>query len=370
MACDALRLVSLVAKHACAESGAMKWRTVEVALLLAGLAAVSCKARMSGTASGGPPAHGTAPPTLPPVPSGSPPCATVDYTENPPAKAVQTVWAREGCALMDDATVRCGKRTIPPKQRVLHRDVALAAGPCAVSKSGEAYCTFSCRERAPTLDGADRLWGFLDTTCGRVNGSITCHPSNAGNDDMRDAYKKLALERDVVDFAMDEHTNGVLVVKGDGSLEVVRDKRGDFTPSPPLTGVAGVRMAWTSPVACALMNDRRVACWGLGNLDTGRKRGAVVFVPGIDDAVQLEVIEKYSCVRRATGSIWCWSVDNGGRDELKPYELSAANPNLVDFTIGPPCRVLSDGTMHCGHFDNGPSKGSKVLVAPLPLYTE
>ena len=93
--------------------------------------------------------------------------------------------------------------------------------------------------------------------------------------------------------------------------------------------VSDVRVTWqTNPYAaraavlyagqnyrCAILTDRRVACWGaqgsnnkLSNDPTWTEAG---IVGGITDAVDLYMGQHYACALQRTGSIWCWGYVDG-----------------------------------------------------------
>ncbi|MBK8260566.1 MAG: hypothetical protein IPK80_04420 [Nannocystis sp.] len=70
--------------------------------------------------------------------------------------------------------------------------------------------------------------------------------------------------------------------------------------------------------ACALLSDRRVACWGhgqLGQLGDGRGKdsAAAVVVAGLDDAIALALGWDHSCALRSSGEVVCWGANELGQ---------------------------------------------------------
>jgi hypothetical protein len=61
------------------------------------------------------------------------------------------------------------------------------------------------------------------------------------------------------------------------------------------------------PFACAVLGDGRVACWGQ---ITGA--GALAFVPGVDDAIDVSAGMGQACIRRRSGRVSCVGVDDFG----------------------------------------------------------
>ena len=70
--------------------------------------------------------------------------------------------------------------------------------------------------------------------------------------------------------------------------------------------------------ACALLSDRRVACWGhgqLGQLGDGRGKdsAAAVVVAGLDDAIAVALGWDHSCALRSGGEVVCWGANELGQ---------------------------------------------------------
>lgn len=76
----------------------------------------------------------------------------------------------------------------------------------------------------------------------------------------------------------------------------------------PLTSVKSVAIGANH--SCALLLDRSVWCWGVGNsgqLGDGMKTNSIVPVRArIDSVISLDVGLAHTCAVRSTGSVWCW----------------------------------------------------------------
>lgn len=68
------------------------------------------------------------------------------------------------------------------------------------------------------------------------------------------------------------------------------------------------KVSTASGLACAIVEDGRVRCWGAIRWGTQH----VFDVPGIAGAVDLEVGDSQSCVTLDTGALHCWSADDFG----------------------------------------------------------
>lgn len=121
-------------------------------------------------------------------------------------------------------------------------------------------------------------------------------------------------------------------------------------PVPGLTGV--VQIAGGEFHTCALMTDKRVACWGrnnCGQIGVGGYADVPVptIVPGVDGAAEVALGYSTSCVRRVDGTLKCWGCGLGGGFLPSVVEdLSGATSITVgggDFA----CATLGDGTLSC-----------------------
>lgn len=94
----------------------------------------------------------------------------------------------------------------------------------------------------------------------------------------------------------------------------------------PLTSVKSVAVG-TNHI-CALLLDRTVWCWGVGNsgqLGDGVKTSSVVPVRArIDSVISVDVGTTHTCAVRSTGSVWCW-----GSNQYHRLGLRAAASKTV-----------------------------------------
>jgi alpha-tubulin suppressor-like RCC1 family protein len=70
---------------------------------------------------------------------------------------------------------------------------------------------------------------------------------------------------------------------------------------------------------CVVTSDERVLCWGendygqLGVEPRPTSSATPLFIPDIDDAVDLAAGDNHACVKRKDGSLWCWGSNEDGR---------------------------------------------------------
>lgn len=76
----------------------------------------------------------------------------------------------------------------------------------------------------------------------------------------------------------------------------------------PLSSVKSIAVGANH--SCAVLLDRTVWCWGVGNsgqLGDGMKTNSIVPVQArIDSVISLDVGLTHTCAVRSTGSVWCW----------------------------------------------------------------
>jgi alpha-tubulin suppressor-like RCC1 family protein len=113
--------------------------------------------------------------------------------------------------------------------------------------------------------------------------------------------------------------------------------------------------------ACAVAADRTVWCWGsngsgqIGNGSTDPVVPNPVQVPGVSDAVVVEVGAEFSCATELTGVLRCWGANDQGQLGID-VNLPHAPPtpaNLVG-NAGPvaagakhTCAPAGNGVLHC-----------------------
>lgn len=132
-----------------------------------------------------------------------------------------------------------------------------------------------------------------------------------------------------------------------------------------LTGVVAIDCG--SYNSCGLLADGTVWCWGRndhGQLGDGQSHEICaiydcsktpVQVQGINDAVEIVVGGSHSCVRRASGTYWCWGAnthgsigDNTTITRLTPVEMIVfSNASTIATGVGYTCGILPDGTLWC-----------------------
>lgn len=105
---------------------------------------------------------------------------------------------------------------------------------------------------------------------------------------------------------------------------------------------------------CALMDDGTVLCWGgnaLGQLGLGDNaaRNLPTAVPGITDAVELQVNAYNTCVRNGDGTVQCWGQSNVGQvgDGLMTHDSTTCSNEgrVVDCQLSPATVMgLNDAT--------------------------
>lgn len=157
---------------------------------------------------------------------------------------------------------------------------------------------------------------------------------------------------------------------------------------PTATELEGISDAASVHLAtrhqCVLQRSGRVLCWGYVEYDFAQPESCEfpwepssgealclrrpTAVPGIDDAVMIDLEESQTCALRRSGEVWCWGVDDGvlgldgsSRDPLRPHcgarcttrpERVVGLRDVVDFSISgfvPTgwCAVLRNGRVYC-----------------------
>jgi alpha-tubulin suppressor-like RCC1 family protein len=121
----------------------------------------------------------------------------------------------------------------------------------------------------------------------------------------------------------------------------------EVTRAVPIAGLVADELAVGQWFACA-RSGGDVACWGdgrVGQLGDGWQgvRAAPIDVPGITDAVDVEVGIDTSCARRRDGSVWCW----GGRYGVTPVELTGLR-GAIELAVGyDVCGRVDGGEVWC-----------------------
>lgn len=94
----------------------------------------------------------------------------------------------------------------------------------------------------------------------------------------------------------------------------------------------------SSGLACAIVEDGRVRCWGAFRWGTQH----VYDVPGIAKAVALEISDGESCATLENGELWCWATDDFGVPRTR---LGGAVAVTVSDSIA--CGLTQQGDVVC-----------------------
>jgi len=108
--------------------------------------------------------------------------------------------------------------------------------------------------------------------------------------------------------------------------------------------VSDVRVTWqTNPYAaraaalyagvnyrCAILTDRRVACWGAQGANNRSAKEPTLteagIIDGITDAVDMYMEQHYACVLQRQGTIWCWGARDGRDGSIMPPGMNTNTP--------------------------------------------
>jgi alpha-tubulin suppressor-like RCC1 family protein len=127
---------------------------------------------------------------------------------------------------------------------------------------------------------------------------------------------------------------------GDGTYQprgIATNVRVTWQTNPYAARVASMASSWNQ--RCAILTDRRVACWGSKHIwfapTSGYKSDTTLepkIVPGLQDVVDLYVGPSMACALQRTGSVWCWG----------NQMVSGQFVNGVSHTDIPQMHVLTD----------------------------
>jgi alpha-tubulin suppressor-like RCC1 family protein len=184
--------------------------------------------------------------------------------------------------------------------------------------------------------------------------------------------------------------NGTVVCWGDnshGQLGAGDVMIAKSTTAVDVKGLTGVTAVTTGDAhACALKQDRTVACWGLnteGELGDGTftDRATAVPVAGLNDATFVAAGEWHTCALRQGGAVACWGKNHEGQlgdttgDTRKTFMNVSDLADAVEIAAGAAytCAVRQDRTIVCwggmafGELgdgtDGGPS-GDAIRTSP------
>lgn len=206
---------------------------------------------------------------------------------------------------------------------------------CVLRESGSVFCVGVDKFQAPQLEGVTKLVSGRATFCALLdNQEVWCWGSNS------------------------------LYALGDGSAH---------TPAPG----QGVKVADLDDATdifagrnhtCALRSGGRASCWGFnddGQLGTGLSRNlstSPVQVFGVEDAVDLAMGLRHTCVLEGNGQVGCWGDNEYGQLGFEGRNNLAQRTEIVDLPEVSEvdggayyaCARLSDGRVACwGHNRHG-----------------
>jgi len=179
-----------------------------------------------------------------------------------------------------------------------------------------------------------------------------------------------------------------------GPFDTVVDLVVDFgNTATALPGISGgaTDISLGEGHGCAIVTGT-VKCWGIGNdgqLGNGDSRDSavpvdVVGLPVDDAAVQVETHRDHTCVRLASGAVWCWGSGGSGQlgDGFSQTEnapvpvngLDGVTTRAIDISVGDEfsCAVTTLGTVGCwgsdssGELGNGPGGTGSPVPALVP----
>ncbi|MDX9724610.1 MAG: hypothetical protein RBU37_27930, partial [Myxococcota bacterium] len=133
---------------------------------------------------------------------------------------------------------------------------------------------------------------------------------------------------------------------------------------------------------CVVTSDERVLCWGengygqLGVEPRPTSSATPLFIPDIDDAVDLAAGSEHACVKRKDGSLWCWGSNEDGRLGREtiwkrwavPLKVEAFQGDIAQFGLArtDTCVRYTDGRLACLEADRYPfdkdQNGSSVTL--------
>ncbi|WP_437803778.1 RCC1 domain-containing protein [Sorangium sp. So ce693] len=142
-------------------------------------------------------------------------------------------------------------------------------------------------------------------------------------------------------------------------------------PVPTPTLVSGIdhplQLAAGQQFSCALLQSRRVACWG-DNRNGQLGDGSTVFhtapttIEGLTDVVQIAAGRKHTCAVQSDGTLWCWGRNDVGQlgdgtqtERHVPTQITSLE-GVVEVALGDlhTCALVDAGAIRCfGSNSNG-----------------
>jgi alpha-tubulin suppressor-like RCC1 family protein len=209
--------------------------------------------------------------------------------------------------------------------------IANTTGSISLSVGNEQSCVAKS-------DGTVWCWGhvFHGEAGWVASGTTTARRSSAEQITSVSNIEQVALS---ADSGCGRRANGDMLCWGEAN----RGQLGDSTYQP--RGIAReVRVTWqTNPYAargaalyagvnylCAILTDRRVACWGAQGSNNKPAGDPTLLeagiVPGVDNVVDLHMGQHYACVLRRDATVWCWGYRDGQGGSIMPPDMSSNTP--------------------------------------------
>lgn len=232
----------------------------------------------------------------------------------PPLQRRLTVGFYHGCVLRRDNTAVCWNEPsaiLPPLVVPSGRFTHLASSDlstCGLREDGSVSCwgdPIGYSDIPPTVRLAHLEMGMDDMACGLQSGQVSCWGAAAQDFALPDSTTYRAVASGIT-FSCGIDRLGDLVCTGD-------------IDEPPTDGPF-VALAAGGRHACALRENRTIACWGLGDAQdpidgTDELRdswGQAIAPPG--EFAYIAAGSTFSCALRIDGEIICWGegkIDGG-----------------------------------------------------------
>ncbi len=199
----------------------------------------------------------------------------------------------------------------------------------------DAGTSFTCALKAT---GEVTCWGRgtelgLDATRNRATaGELVADPSGRGHLEGVVAFESGAFQT----CAILEDRSVVCWGRGDrGELGNGTHERA-LRPIP-VDGLRGaVQLGGGQHFMCALLMDGTIHCWGdnrWGNVGSGEGEFETsptpIEVPGIDDAIAIELGGYHACAERRSGELYCWGADGSGQLATGEARRSLPGPRTI-----------------------------------------
>ena len=167
--------------------------------------------------------------------------------------------------------------------------------------------------------------------------------------------------------------DGAVKCWGSGSYPMPREDQKEQLAPANIPELAGAKEVVLGPngFGCALMGDKTVRCWGsgaFGVLGQGddKEHYAPVAVPGLADVEQVSVASNHACARLGNGEVKCWGFNSShtvlpgdGEDKVKsPKDTGVKGAKLVHAGHDASYAVTAEGLVAWGSSFSHDEKGS------------